>query len=64
VAYVPNDTVRVAGPLSLTVLSVGALVYLTNRGVLHLRDAVNVYNDDVIARERACAPPPALGGQP
>jgi hypothetical protein len=63
-AYVPNDTVRIAGPMSLTVLSAAALVYLTNRGALHMRDAVNVYNDDVVARERTCVPPAALGGRP
>jgi hypothetical protein len=63
-ASIPNDTVRLVGPASMSVVSVGALLYLTNRGALHFQDAVNVYNDDVLGRERACTAPPALGGRP
>jgi hypothetical protein len=64
VGSIPNSTARLIGPLTMAGVSVGALLYLSQQSYLDFRDAINVYNDDVIAREPTCAPPPALGGRP
>jgi hypothetical protein len=62
--HIPNRTARLVVPVSVLVASVGTFLYWLNRSALDFRDAVNVYNDDVIARERTCAPPASPGGPP